>query len=309
MSAAADDVESARLVMQTEIASDYFTLCALDAELKLLADTVETYDRSLNLTRNRRKGGIASDLDVSQAETQLRTAQAQIPPVKLQRSQMEHALAALCGQSATDFRIAEKSSTPTATPNLPAILPSQLLERRPDVASAEKQMVAANADIGAAKAAFFPRLTLNGAGGLQSVSAGTVLTAPSRFWSLGPQIDLPVFTGGKTAKIDAARAAYDQTLANYRQTVLSALQDVEDQLSSQQLLVAQIEGETAALKSARRTLEVANNRYKAGLVTYLEVATAQSVALDHERTVVHLTGQQRIASVALIKALGGGWAL
>lgn len=308
MTAATDDVESARLIIQAEIASDYFTLRALDTELKTLADTVETYNRSLTLTRNRRQGGIASDLDVSQAETQLRTAQAQIPPVRLQRSQLVHALAALCGQSATDFKIAERPSSETAIPELPSVLPSKLLERRPDVASAERHMAAANADIGVARAAFFPRVTLNGAAGLLSVSAGTVLTAPSRFWSVGPQIDLPIFTGGRNkANLEATRAAYNQTTANYRQTVVTALQDVEDQLSAQKLLIDQLEGETAALKSARRTLEVANNRYKAGLVTYLEVATAQSSALEHERTVVHLAGQQRVASVALIKALGGGW--
>lgn len=308
MSVASADVEAARLIIQAEIASDYFTLRALDSDLKLLADTVETYNHSLTLTRNRRQGGIASDLDVSQAETQLRTAQAQIPPVRLQRSQLVHALAALCGQSATDFTIAERPTSETAAPQLPPMLPSQLLERRPDVAAAERQMAAANADIGVARAAFFPRLTINGAAGLQSVSAGTVLTAPSRFWSVGPQVDLPIFTGGRNkANLEATRAAYNQTMANYRQTVVSALQDVEDQLSAQKLLVDQLEGETAALKSARRTLEVANNRYKAGLVTYLEVATAQSSALEHERTVVHLAGQQRVASVALIKALGGGW--
>jgi len=308
MTAASDDVQSARLIIQAEIAGDYFTLRALDAELKLLADTVETYNRSLNLTRNRRQGGIASDLDVSQAETQLRTAQAQIPPVQLQRSQVQHALAALCGQSATDFRIPEFVSSETSVPQLPTILPTQLLERRPDVAAAERQMAAANADIGVARAAFFPRLTINGFAGLQSVSASTVISAPSRFWAVGPTVDLPIFTGGRnTARLEATRAAYNQTIANYRQTVVTALQDVEDQLSAQQLLITQLEGETAALKSARRTLEVANNRYKAGLVTYLEVATAQSSALEHERTVVHLAGQQRIASVALIKALGGGW--
>jgi multidrug efflux system outer membrane protein len=308
MNAATDDVESARLVVQSEIAGNYFTLCAVDAELKLLADTVETYNRSLNLTRNRRQGGIASDLDVSQAETQLRTAQAQIPPVRLQCSQILHALATLCGRSATDFAIAEKSTTPTDAPQLPAVLPGKLLERRPDVAAAEQRMAAANADIGLARAAFFPRLSFNGLAGLQSVSASTILTAPSRYWSIGPTIDLPLFTGGRnTARLEATRAAYNQTLANYRQTVLNALQDVEDQLSAQQLLIAQLEGETAALRAARRTLEIANNRYKAGLITYLEVASAQSLALEHERTVVRLAGQQRIASVSLIKALGGGW--
>jgi multidrug efflux system outer membrane protein len=310
MNAASDDVEAARLIIEAEIASDYCTLRALDAEVKLLVDTVETYSRSLNLTRNRRQGGIASDLDVSQAETQLRTAQAQIAPVQLQRSQIIHALAALCGQSATDFKVTERPVSDTNAPEIPAVLPSQLLERRPDVAGAERRMAAANADIGVARAAFFPRLTINGLAGLQSVSASSVISAPSRFWSIGPTIDLPLFTGGRNkARLEATRAAYNQTTANYRQTVVTALQDVEDQLSAHKLLIEQLEGETAALKSAHRTLEVANNRYKAGLVTYLEVASAQSAALEHERTVVHLSGQQRVASVSLIKALGGGWSL
>jgi NodT family efflux transporter outer membrane factor (OMF) lipoprotein len=191
---------------------------------------------------------------------------------------------------------------------VPPSVPSQLLERRPDIAAAERWVAAANADVGVATAAFYPRVIVNADAGLQSVSAGTVFNWPSRFWSLGPTIDLPLFTGGfNKAQLAAARAAYDSTVASYRQTVLTAFQDVEDQLAAQHLLEEQLNGESAALQSARRTLDIANNRYKAGLVTYLDVVTSQSDELAIERTVVQLNGERRVAAVGLIKALGGSW--
>jgi len=308
LTAAGDDLQSVGLLMQAEVAQDYFTLRALDDELNLLADTAKTYRRSLDLTENRRKGGIATDLDVSQAQTQLRTTEAEIPALRLQRTQLSHALAVLCGEPPMTFELAPTRGAGNLVLTAPARVPSELLERRPDIAAAERRVAAANADVGVAKAAFYPRLYFTGEAGLQSVSAGTVFDWPSRFWALGPSVDLPIFTGGfNKAQLQAARAAYDSAVASYRQTALVAFQDVEDQLAAQQLLEAQLEGENSALQSARQTLDIANNRYKAGLVTYLDVVTSQSDELALERTVVQLQGETRVAAVGLIKAMGGSW--
>jgi len=308
MSAAEDDLESLKLLLQADVAQDYFTLRSQDTEIQLLIDSADAYRRSLDLTVNRRKGGVATDLDVSQAQTQLRTTQAQIPALKLQRTQLLHAIATLCGQPAPGFELPKQPALALPAMQVPGMLPSKLLERRPDVAAAERRVAAANADIGVAQSAFYPSLTINGDLGLQSVNAGTLFSWPSRVWAVGPSVNLPLFTGGyNRAQLAAARAAYDQTVANYRQTALGAFQDVEDQLSAQQLLAAQLQGENAALTSAQLTLEIANNRYKAGLVTYLEVITSQSAALDLQRVVVQLEGERRVAAVTLVKALGGGW--
>jgi multidrug efflux system outer membrane protein len=306
--ASADDLEGVKLVIQAEVATDYFALRALDAEYDLLVRTADAYQRSLDLTINRRKGGIATDLDVSQAETQLRTTEADLPGVRLQRAKLVHALSTLCGQSATEFNVGSNTNAARPMPAVPMLLPSELLERRPDIAAAEQRMASANAEIGVAEGAFYPSLQLNGLAGFQSVSASTWFDWPSRFWAFGPTIDLPLFTGGRNrAQLALARASYNETVANYRQTVLSAFQEVEDQIAAQRLLQAQIEAESAAVAAAQRTLEVANNRYKAGLVTYLEVAIAQSAALNLERTVVQLRGDKEVAMVGLIRALGGGW--
>lgn len=306
LSASADDFEAARIGIQAEVATDYFALRSAEADRKLLENTVATYRRSLELTRNRRAGGIATDLEVAQAETQLKTAEAQLPAVTLRQTKLRHALATLCGQPATGFQTG--ASDAARLPNVPASLPSELLERRPDVAAAERRMAAANADTGVAQAAFYPVLRLNGLAGLQSISAATLFDWPSRVWAVGPALELPVFTGGlNRARLASSQAAYDATVADYRQTVLRAFQEVEDQLAAQSLLAIQLDAETAAMAAARRTLELANNRYQAGLVTYLEVAVAQSEALTRERAVVQLQAERQIAAVALIKALGGGW--
>lgn len=308
MEAAEEDLDSLKLLLQAELAQDYFTLRAQDAEIQLLIDTANAYQKSLDLTVNRRKGGVATELDVSQAETQLRTTEAEIPALRLNRAETLHAIADLCGEPATSFEVLEKASQELPAASEPAIVPSEWLERRPDIAAAERRVAAANADIGVAQTAFYPSLTFNAQAGVQSVNANTWLSWPSRFWALGPTVNLPIFTGGfNRAQLAAAREAYNQTVADYRQTVLDAFQDVEDQLAAQQLLAAQLQGETAAMNSARQTLEIANNRYKAGLVTYLEVVTAQSAALDLERSVVQLEGIKRVSAVALVKALGGGW--
>jgi multidrug efflux system outer membrane protein len=317
LAAGADDIQAVKLVVQAELAADYFTLRALEAQTDVIERSIEAYRRSLELTVNRRKGGIASDLDVSQAETQLRTAQAVLPELRLQRVRLPHAVAALCGRPATDFALTPPSAPGDATfgnppgaqvPAVPLALPSELLERRPDVAAAEQRMAGANARIGVAQGAFYPHFLLNGLGGFESLSASTWFQGPSGFWSVGPTVQLPLFTGGRNrAQLALSRAAYRETLAGYRQIVLSAFQEVEDQIAAQQLLAAQLQAQSAALQSARRTLEIANNRYKSGLVTYLEVATAQTAALALERTVVQLRGDKLVATVGLIKALGGGW--
>jgi outer membrane protein, multidrug efflux system len=309
LTASADDYESAKLAIQAEVAIDYFALRSLDAQVALLQETIQAYQRSLQLTQNRHQSGIASELDVAQAETQLRSTEAQVPATELQRANLRHALATLCGQPASTLVIAPSSNDATAgAPAIPVAVPSELLERRPDIAAAERRMAAANADIGVATAAFYPRVMLSGMAGYQSIDAGSLFNWPSRVWSIGPSLQLPLFMGGRNrAQLAAARAAYDATVANYRQTVLSAFQEVEDQLAAQRLLAAELAVEQAALKSSRRMLEISTTRYKGGVITYIEVSIAQSVALSHEQTVVQLTARRLAATVSLIKALGAGW--
>ena len=294
--------------MAAEVANDYFLFRAFEAERELVTNTIVAYQRSLELTQNRRRGGVASDLDVAQAETQLRTAEAQLPDIKLSAAQTLHALAVLCGQSPINFTVAAETSPTMFVPALPSVMPAALLEHRPDIAAAERNMAAANADIGVAKAAFFPALKINGLAGFQSVDASSWFDWPSRFWSVGPTVQLPLFTGGlNRAQLAAAHAAYDENVANYRQTVLGAFGEVEDALAAQRLLAEEWDAENAALAAARRTLEISENRYKSGLVTYLDVAIAQASALGHERSVVHLQGSRQTATVNFIKALGCGW--
>jgi len=306
--ASADDWESAKLEVAAEVADDYFTLRALDDEYNLIADTIEAYRRSLELTQNRRRGGIVSDLDVAQAATQLHTAQVQLPDIQLRRAQALHALAILCGQSPVDFAVPARSPETPVIPEIPPSLPSELLEHRPDIAAAERRMAAANADIGVAKAAFFPAIRINGLAGFQSVDSSTWFDWPSRFWSVGPSVQLPLFTGGlNRANLAAAHAAYRETVADYRQTVLSAFGEVEDELAAQHLLADEWNAENEAVIAARHALEIADNRYQAGLVTYLDVATAQTEALNQERSAIELQNSRLTASVNLIKALGCGW--
>jgi len=221
---------------------------------------------------------------------------------------MLHALATLCGQPAISFALNVPTNVPLAGPGIPLGVPSELLERRPDIAAAERLAAAANAGIGVATAAFFPTVMLNGMAGYQSIDTSTLFTWPSRVWSLGPSLTMPLFTGGRNrAQLAAARANYDAAVANYRQTVLSAFQDVEDQLAAQRLLAQQLEKETAALNSARRTVDISLAKYKGGIITYLDVVVAQSAELSIEQTVVQLGAQRVAANVSLIKALGGGW--
>jgi NodT family efflux transporter outer membrane factor (OMF) lipoprotein len=306
--ASADDLESAKLSVQAQVAIDYFTLRTLDAQSDLFTQTVAAYQRALKLTENRHKAGIASDLDVAQAETQLTSTRAQIPAVDLQRAQLRHALAVLCGQVATTFTLTANTVVSTNLPAIPAAVPSEWLESRPDISAAERRMAAANANIGVAKAAFYPRVLLNGSGGYESVSTSDLFAWPSHLWAIGPTLQLPIFTGGRNrAQLASARAAYDGMVAAYRQTVLTSFQDVEDQLAAQLLLARQLDEENAALASAQRTLDISNNRYKAGVEQYLDVIVAQVTELTHKQSVVQLNGQKLAASVSLIKALGAGW--
>jgi outer membrane protein, multidrug efflux system len=315
LTASADDLEASKLAIQAEVAINYFTLRSLDAQYQVLEESVVAYRRSLELTQNRRKGGIATELDVSQAETQLASTEAQIPAVQLLRASVLHALAVLCGQPSPAFQIsvtqdalgAARASL-DAGPGIPVVVPSELLEHRPDISASERLMAAANADVGLAHAAFYPRVMINGFAGFQSFDASSLFNWESRIWSVGPSVSLPIFTGGRNrAQLAAARAAYDAAIANYRQTVLGAFQEVEDQLAAQRLLAQQYEKESVALKSSRRTVEISLIKYKGGVITYLEVAIAQSSSLAHEQTVVQLSAQRLAASVSLIKALGAGW--
>jgi multidrug efflux system outer membrane protein len=315
MTSSADLIESTKLSIQAEVAVDYFTLRSLDAQYQVLEETAVAFGRALELTQNRRKGGIATDLDVSLAQTQLATTEAQVPAVQLQRANFLHALAVLCGQPAPTFEVGVVRGALGAAqkafddgPGIPVAVPSELLERRPDIASAERFMAAANADVGLAHAAFYPRLMLNGMAGLASIDANTLFNWESRVWSVGPSLSWPLFTGGRNrAQLAASRAAYDAAVASYRQTVLSAFQDVEDQLAAQRLLARQAEKERVALGAARRTVDISMTKYKGGVITYLDVVVAQSAALNIEQAMVLLDAQRLNASVSLVKALGAGW--
>lgn len=306
--ASSDDLESAKLDVAAEVADDFFTLRTLDSQYNLVADTIDAYRHSLELTENLRHGGAVSDLDVAQAATQLHSAEAQLPNIQLQRAQTLHALAIICGQSPVDFFVSTNAPETAVVPEIPPSLPSDLLEHRPDIASAERQMAAANADVGVARAAFFPTVRINGLAGFQSVDAGSWFNWSSRLWSVGPSIQLPLFTGFyNRANLAAAHAAYDQQVANYRETVLTAFGEVEDELAAQRLLADEWDAESQAVTAATHALDVANNQYKDGLVTYLNVVTLQTTALEQEDTAVQLEGARLTAAVNLIKALGCGW--
>jgi len=305
--ASADDLETIKLMIQAEVAVDYFTLRALDAQRAVLNSSIQVFTKSLQLTSNLRAGGAVSDLDVAQAQTVLKTTQAQLPAVTLQRAQFEHALALLAGQPASTFRVSERPLS-TAPPLIPPGLPSALLERRPDISAAERRMAAANASIGVAKAAFFPTVQLNGLAGFESLNTGTLFNWSSRLWAVGPSITLPLFEGGRLrAGLRLAQATYEEMIATYRQSVLTAFSEVEDNLAAQTLLANQYAAESDALVAARKQLEIVNNQYRDGLITYLEVATAESTALNVEFAATALRGQQLVAAVTLVKALGGGW--
>lgn len=295
------------LALTAEVAADTLAIRTLDDEHRLLVEGLDGLRRALALVEARRAAGLVTDLDVAQADTALRTAEALLPPNRLARARFEHALAVLTGQAAQRFHLAERAESP-ALPVVPPGLPSDLLERRPDVAASERRMAAANAGIGLAEAAYYPALRLGAVGGVQSTDASALFAAPSVLWALGGALTLPVFQGGQQrAAVAAARGSWDEAVARYRETVLTAFAEVEDNLAAQQLLAEEHERLSAAAASARHQADLALGRYQHGLVTYLPVVTAHGLALERARAVVRSRGQRWTAAVALIKALGGGW--
>ena len=305
--AVAADVESLSLGLHAELATDYFTLRGLDRERELLETTVAAYQRALELTTNRFRGGIASAADVALAETQLETTRAQEADVGVERASLEHAIAVLTGQPAASFSL---SASPLASmpPSVPPVLPSHLLERRPDISAAERRTAAADAQLGLAKTAFYPLLTLSGAAGFESGSFGRWLAAASNFWSVAPTLAVTVFDSGRRRSIsDQARAEYAQSSAGYQAAVLTAFREVEDQLAALRILEDEARIQDRAVAAAARSLELATNRYRGGIVSYLEVITAQSAALANERASVGIRVRRMNATVLLIRAIGGGW--
>ena len=305
--ASAGDLENARLSLSSELAVDYFQSRSLDAELDLFDQTIKAYQRAATLTRNQYDAGIVSRADVEQADTQLASAQAQAIDVRLQRAQLEHAIAVLIGEPPVALSLA---SLPLEgePPVVPAEVPSRTPERRPDVAAAERRVAAANAQIGVASSAFFPSVTLSGDVGFQATRLQQWLSWPTAVWSVGPALAMTLFDGGarRAAKTQAV-AGYDEMVGAYRQTVLSAFQDVEDNLAAERLLAEEAGRQAAAVAAANRSLEISLNQYRAGLVSYLQVATQQTALLTNQRAAVSLTGRRFIAAVQLVRALGGGW--
>ena len=301
------DLENVRLTVQAEVAVDYFQIRVLDAQKQLLDVTVIAYQESLKLTQVQYDTGLASDQDVAQAETQLNTTLAQATDLGIQRAQLEHAIATLLGKSASSFSIATHSLTekPIA---IPFGVPSDLLERRPDIAAAERRVAAANAKIGVARAAYFPTITLSGVAGYQNTSVENLFSGPGLVWSVGGTLAQTLFDGGlRKAVTEQARAIYQGTVANYRQTVLTAFQEVEDNLSTLRILSQELQQQNAAVAASQRYLTLANVRYKSGIEIYLDVMTAQTTLLSNQRTALNLQMEQLTTSVELIKALGGGW--
>jgi len=307
--ASAADIETLRLSVQGQLAVNYFQLRALDAQRQLLDATIAAYGKSLDLTKNRYAGGVASKTDVAQADTQLKSTQAQALDTGVQRAQLEHAIALLVGKPASTFSIpvAPLAAVP---PAVPVGVPSEVLERRPDIAAAERRVAAANAQIGVAQAAFYPSLTLSASGGFESANFSRWLTLPSRFWALGPALAQTLFDGGlRRAQTEQARAAYDATVAAYRQTVLAGFQEVEDNLAALRILEQESRVQDEALRSARESMGLALNQYKAGTIDYLSVVIVQAALLTNERNAVDILNRRMAASVQLVKALGGGWDL
>lgn len=306
-SAAAADLESARLSLQAQLADYYIAIYGLDREASLLADTVAAYDRALSLTRERHDAGIVSGLDVARAQTQLDTARSQASQNLAQRATLEHAIAVLVGESPSQFTLAPRSVA-LQVPEVPRDMPANLLQRRPDIAAAQRRTAAANASVGVARAAFFPSITLSGLYGFQSNRSSDWLTAPNAAWSVGPTILLELFDAGRRrAQVEQARAVLDEAGAVYRGVVLGAFQEVEDSLALLHHYGNAAESERSAVTSAQRSLEFAMNRYREGAVSYLEVVQSQTTALDTQRQALDLETRQLRASVALIRALGGGW--
>jgi len=304
--ASASELESARLLYQSELAVDYFQIQGLDAEQRLLDTAVKSYEQYVQLTKDRFEGGIASMDDVALAQTQLETARVQLTDLQIQRAELEHAIAVLAGKPPSDISISTMLSQSPPPPEQVGV-PTTLLERRPDIATAEREVAAANEQIGIAKAAFYPSLTLSATGGSQT-TAFDLFSWPTRFWSVGPQMVETLFDARKRkAEVAEARAAYDATVANYRQTVLTAFQQVEDSLAELRVLAEETDVENRAVAAAKQTLELSTIQYRGGLTNYLQVIIAQTSALQSQRAAVQILTRRNVASVLLIEALGGGW--
>jgi outer membrane protein, multidrug efflux system len=303
----AADLQNVQLVLTAELAADYFNVRELDAEYAVVQESVDIEQKGLMLVKHRHEGGVASGLDLAQQQTLLDSTITQLSLLLQQRAQFEHAIAMLTGTPASTFSVpvAPLNTTP---PPVPLGMPSDLLERRPDVATAERTMAQENALVGVAKTSFYPQFTISGTGGFQSISVGSLISAPSTFWSLGGDLLQPIFNGGRNrANYAAAKSAYDESVANYRESVLTAFQQVEDGLSGLNTLSQAATSQSAAVSDARRALDIANDRYVGGLTTFLDVITAQTVLLNNQRLSAQLLGQQMVTSVYLVKALGGGW--
>jgi NodT family efflux transporter outer membrane factor (OMF) lipoprotein len=303
----AANLENTRLVLTAELAADYFNLRESDREAGVVRQSVEIQQKGLDLVNHRHEGGVASGLEVAQQAALLDSTATQLQLVLQQRAQYEHAIAVLLGKSASVFSLAE-APFDKAPPAIPTGVPSEILERRPDVAAGERQMAFENAQVGLAMAAFYPHITLDGSGGWQSRNLATLANAPSIFWSLGGDLLQPIFNGGHNrANLALIRASYDESVANYRESVLVAFQQVEDGLSGLALLDQASKTQAKAVADSRRALDIANDRYVGGVTTYLDVITAQSTLLTNERLATQLLGQQMTTSVYLVKALGGAW--
>ena len=306
--ASAATMQALKLSLQAQLAQNYFQLRSLDAQKQVLGDTVKAFAKTLELTRNRYTAGVVGKSDVVQAETQLTATEAQLADLDVLRSQMEHSIAVLIGKAPSELFI-----TPTADlaaiPDIPPAIPSTLLERRPDIAAAEQQMIAANAQIGAAKAAFFPNVTLNFINGFQSSKLERLLTTASHYWALGPAAaTLPLFEGGtRNAQLTQAIATHEATTAAYRQTILNGLKEVEDNLSALKALETEAQALDQSVKTGREAVELTTNQYKAGAVSFQNVLSAQTAALANERSAIGVHGSRLNAAVILVKALGGGW--
>jgi efflux transporter, outer membrane factor (OMF) lipoprotein, NodT family len=302
------DLQAMRLSMQTELALSYFQLQILDAQKKNLEEAVTAYEKALELTSNRYNAGVVAKADVAAAQTQLKSTQAQAIDVGVQRAQLEHAIATLIGKPPADFSLAPVTITLPQI-KIPVALPSDLLERRPDIASAERKMAAANAQIGVAKAAYYPTISLSGALGYASSELATLFTSPSFFWAIGPMaLSATLLDGGaRMAQTEQVMAAYDGTVAFYRQTVLTGFQNVEDNLAALRILAEEAQMQEQAVNSAHESVTLTTNQYKSGIVSYLNVVTTQIIALNNERAAINISGQRLSAAVLLIKALGGGW--
>jgi NodT family efflux transporter outer membrane factor (OMF) lipoprotein len=307
--ASAADLGSVELSLHAELAVDYFGLRGLDAQKALLSSTVVSYEKALDLTQNRYHGGLASAVEVAQAQTILETTRALATDVEVQRAAFEHAIAVLIGEPPSTFSLPVLPLT-TPPPSIPPGLPSDLLERRPDIAAAERRVQEANARIGIARAAYFPLLTLSGSGGFESAAITTLIQGPSGLWSVGGAAVETLFDAGRRRGVsEQAIAAHEQFVANYRQTVLSAFQEVEDNLAALRILEEEAKTEDAAVAAARHSLALSENRYRGGVTSYLEVTIAQSAALSDEVTAVNIRTRRMTSSVLLIKAIGGGWSV